>query len=599
MANVLSTTERALLEQQVATKKLHPYQPIWRARLWADRKTRRNLGVEDAEEALTVEDSDDELEGDEGWRKPYKPGPRGLEGPGGGRQRVGGLFREARGTTAQVPGLFPWIIGSGPPKVGPPIGRDLELGMPVCYDATNWMVRGGFITAPITLVMALNGFGKSSLVRRMATNSIGQKITVLILGDPKPDYLSLCELMGGQSATVGYGHQRFNPLDPGALGTVLQRIGAAAEAESAHSDRRVMLEEKYRSVEADMRGRQVVTCAGLVELVRGAKIDDFETTLMATGIGLLYAEHGFNVDNPPIIEDLLSLIIQGHPLLYADAGLDAPMNWADAPLGERDREAEAEQGEVRREYERSIQPLRRSLNALVRGEFGEVFNSRERNVRLDLDAPIIDVDISRIPQSEKKLRGAVLLAGWAEGLAAVEGAHMLADVGLASKRTFHVIIEEMWQVISLGEAMVDRVNEMTRLNRGIGTELTMITHSVGDGDTLGSESARATARGIFERCRVKIIGPIPEGEVERLRKIVRLSDSEAKKVTSWATPEALTGEPARPGEKAPPPPGMGKFLLKVGEGAGPGIPFQTMFTDAEAASGMHDTNARFDQINAA
>lgn len=602
MANaaVLTDAERADLRQKLVDGRLHPLAPWWRMRLVLDEKTRQNLGL--GADGSSESDVVVPVEASEPWRKAYKESERGLEGPGSGRAGVGGLFPEARGTTAQVPGLFPWTVGSGAPIVGPPLGSHLHTGMPVCYDATNWMVRGGFITAPITLVIALNGFGKSSMVRKMVTGSVAQKVTTLVLGDPKPDYRRQCELFGGQVATVGYGHQRMNPLDPGAMGTVLEQLAAAAAAASDDPERRDDLEALVRSVQADLRGRQVTTVAGLIELVRGRPLDDFETTLLATGIGLLYDEYGFTNDNPPILEELRDLLIDGHPELYADAGLDAPADWVKEPLGEKvagRHRAGEEKSRERLKYEDAVLALRRSINALVRGEFGSVFNSRERNVRLDLNAPMIDVDVSRIPQSERKLRGAVLLTAWAEGMAAVEGAHVLADAGLAEMRTFHVVIEEMWQVLSLGEAMVDRVNELTRLNRGIGTELTMITHSVGDGESLGSESARAKARGFFERSRVKIIGPIPRAEVTRLRQIISFSESEVALVTGWATPEALTGEPARPGEKAPPPPGMGKFLIKVGEGEGPGIPFQTVFTPAESASGMHDTNQRFAAVNAA
>ena len=44
---------------------------------------------------------------------------------------------------------------------------------------------------------------------------------------------------------------------------------------------------------------------------------------------------------------------------------------------------------------------------------------------------------------------------------------------------------------------------------------------------------------------------------------------------------------------------MGKFLLKVGEGSGPGIPLQTVLTDAEVRSKIHETNARYSHVNLA
>lgn len=578
MRELLTAEQRDELEWTATTAPVRPLNLAWwkaTIALKLDDKRRENRGEVVGTESDAAEP----------WRRAHKLGEKGFIGSEGGRQSSAGLFPEARGTTAQVPGLYPWAVGAGAPIVGTPLGMHLETGAPVCYDATNWMTRGGFITAPVTMVLALNGYGKSSLVRKMVLGSIAQNRTTLMLGDAKPDYRDLTVKVDGQVVELGFGHGRLNPLDPGAMGKVLARLGGDPDYQ--------------RAVAADVRGRQVTTVAGLIELLRGRAIDDFEVTLLATGIDLLYSVYAFDYDHPPILEDLLALLVTGHPELYADAGLDAPVGLVPSlSLRDRDRDAERDQGENRRLYEEAVRPLRRSLNALVRGELGAVFNGQS-SVRLDLDAPAICVDVSLIPQSEQKLRAAVLMACWADGMAAVEGAHILADAGLAPKRTFHVVLDELWQVLGAGEALVDRVNAISRLNRGIGTELTLCTHSYKDALSLGSASSREKARGFFERARVKIIGPIPKGEVEILRDVVELSEREVSLVTGWATPEALTGEASRPGEKPPPPPGMGKFLLKVGEGSGPGIPFQTTFTASEIQSEIHETNARFSDVNLA
>jgi hypothetical protein len=60
-----------------------------------------------------------------------------------------------------------------------------------------------------------------------------------------------------------------------------------------------------------------------------------------------------------------------------------------------------------------------------------------------------------------------------------------------------------------------------------------------------------------------------------------------------ATP-AIVGEGVRPGEKAPPPPGTGHFLIKVGE-RGVGIPFRMFpITSAENRTEVHNTNKAYD-----
>ena len=77
------------------------------------------------------------------------------------------------------------------------------------------------------------------------------------------------------------------------------------------------------------------------------------------------------------------------------------------------------------------------------------------------------------------------------------------------------------------------------------------------------------------------------------------SDPESPSVpgASWSAPQALTGDALQPGEQRPPPPGTGKFLLKIGERRQPGIPFSVEFVPCEYETGIHDTNTRFAAFN--
>ncbi|WP_252190312.1 hypothetical protein [Rhodococcus sp. 3A] len=54
------------------------------------------------------------------------------------------------------------------------------------------------------------------------------------------------------------------------------------------------------------------------------------------------------------------------------------------------------------------------------------------------------------------------------------------------------------------------------LNRQIATGLWMITHSMADLETAADGATTSRAVGFLERARVKIIGPIPEKEIDRL-----------------------------------------------------------------------------------
>ncbi|MGV9676691.1 hypothetical protein ACWDSJ_15550 [Nocardia sp. NPDC003482] len=484
---------------------------------------------------------------------------RGYAGAGGGRMSVVGRPVEYRATTAQVAGLWPWSVGAGAPLIGTPLGSHLHTGAPVCFDPMNWFMRGSFITAPSLFVLGLNGFGKSSLVRRIVLGGVAQGITPLILADVKPDYRKLVELVGGQVIDLGYGHGKLNPLAAGVLGSIVPMLND--------------LPALQIQVTQEMRARQVTLIAGLVELVRGARVRDYEETLISTALRILYREgSGYTPDNPPIMENLLEVIVGGGEELMLDAGADNP-----------------------EEYHEATKGLRRSLRALTQGPFGAIFNG-QTTAPIDTSAVAVCIDVSHIPNGDKKLKAAVMLACWADGFASVEAAHVVADAELGPQRYFQVVMDELWQVLGLGDFMIDRVDELTRLNRTIATALIMISHTIKDLQALGSEAAIAKALGFLERARAKIFGALPPEEIKRLDSTVPFTAAEEEMVTSWSAPQALTGEALKPGQIRPPAPGTGKFLLKIGEDRRPGIPFHMEFTMSEKASGIHETNQRFSEF---
>ncbi|WP_228790087.1 hypothetical protein REK76_17615 [Nocardia farcinica] len=546
---VLGAGERTRLERLRRTRGVRGW---WAGVLLArDAHRRRNL------DALAAGDDLDPTN-----RPRLRLTPTGYAGPTGGRVSAVGRPAEWRGTTAQVVGLWPWSVGAGAPLVGTPLGPHLRTGAPVCFDPLNWFQRGGFITAPSLFVLGLNGFGKSSLVRRIVLGGIAQGITPLILADVKPDYRRLVELVGGQVIDLGYGYGHLNPLDPGVMGEIVDRLEHAGDTERA------------QTLALELRARQIALVCALIELVRGHRVADYEHTVIATALDLLITPvadggHGFTPEHPPLLEDLLEVIVAGGSELRLDAAADSD-----------DR------------YLSAIVPLRQSLRALTKGPFGRVFNGHT-TVPLRLDATAVCIDVSHIPPGDRKLKAAVMLACWGAGFSAIEALNTLTDAGLAPQRYFQVVMDELWQVLGLGEFMVERVDELTRLQRGMATSLIMISHTIKDLQSLGSDAAIQRALGFLERARAKILGALPGEEVTRLQQIIPFTAAERAMVTSWSAPQALTGEAIGPGAVRPTPPGTGKFLLKIGESRQPGIPFLVELTATERATGIHDTNTRF------
>ncbi|WP_147403890.1 hypothetical protein [Nocardia panacis] len=477
----------------------------------------------------------------------------------GGRCAAVGRPVEVRGTTAQIVGLWPWSVGAGAPVIGTPLGSHLRTGAPVCFDPLNWFARARLLSAPSLFVLGLNGFGKSSLVRRIVIGGIAQGVTALILADVKPDYRRLVESVGGQVVDLGHGYGQLNPLDGGALAAAVLTLEQAGRGDDASAMRH------------EWHARQAALISALIELVRGAKVADYEETILATAVRLLYAPkpdggQGFTDRTPPLIDDLVAVIVRGGDELQLDVAADNPAA-----------------------YQAAILPLRRSLRALTQGPFGRIFNGHT-TTRIDLDAPAICVDVSHIRSGDMKLKAAVMIACWAAGFAAIEAHNALADAGLVRQRYFQAVMDELWQVLGMGEFMVDRVDELTRLQRGLATALIMISHTIKDLDSLGPNAGKAL--GFLERARAKVFGALPADEIARLDSRVPFTATEQQMVTSWSSPAALTGDLTTPGGGLSTPPGTGKFLLKIGEDRRPGIPFQLALTDIEREA-FGDTNSRF------
>jgi len=243
------------------------------------------------------------------------------------------------------------------------------------------------------------------------------------------------------------------------------------------------------------------------------------------------------------------------------------------------------------DYRAAVRRLHLSLIALMSGPVGEVF-SRQTSVPLDLGAPAVCIDLSGIAATDERLTAAVLLACWSDGFGAIEAAHTLADEGLAPQRYFFAVLDELWRVLRAGVGMVDRVDELTRLNRTLGLGQAMITHSLDDLDALASEADRSKARGFVERAGAVVCGGLPARELAALSQIVGFTGVEQDMITAWSAPSTLstTGQ-------ALPPPGQGNFLIKIGSRTG--IPLHVDLVAAERDSQLHNTNARWDPADPA
>ncbi|REF00637.1 hypothetical protein [Thermomonospora umbrina] len=453
----------------------------------------------------------------------------------GGRAVHVGTAPEYQATTAQACGLFPFMAGSGSPTVGTPVGRHQLWGEVVCLDPLSWL-RAGLITNPGMFVLGQPGTGKSTLVKRLVTGVIAAGSQALILGDTKPDYTLLVEHLGGQVIRIGRGMDRINPLDSGPLGTALRKM-SGTDADT---------------LRWEVRSRRLSLLMALCTLVRETPITNSEEVVLGRAIDLL-DDRATGGQDPTVI-DVLRTVEQGPGELRSAARTDTP-----------------------EEYRARIRDLIYTLDLLCTGSLAGVFDAPTSRP-LDLEAPAVSVDISRIGAAGDKLLTAAMLSTWAYGFAMVDAAAALTDLDIAPRRSYLGVMDELWRALRGAPGLVEYADALTRLNRAKGMASIMITHSLADLDALATPQDRAKARGFVERSAITVLAGLPPRELARVHEITPLTGPESELVATWSAPDSW-----QPGARHP---GRGKYLIKTGERLG--IPVELSLVGAEKA--LYDTD---------
>ena len=467
-------------------------------------------------------------------------------------------------------GFNPFVTGATAPVTGVPLGIHERTGQDVSADVLSWF-KADYIANPSAFVLSLPALGKSTLIRKQFVGAVAQGHVPIVAGDIKPEYVEVTRAMvtpdgkQGQVITLGHGRDQMNPLAAGALGAVIPRLEAHRE--------QLRTEGKEDVIEATaeaVHSRQVTMMVALVELHRGSPLEDWETMVLSHALRELRATGAFSFANPPLITDLVELIRRGSETL-----IDKTVS--------RDTI----------HYQSKVERLVMSLNALTDGSLGQIF-AGHTTTPIDVTAPAVCIDVSAVARGDKKLKAAVLLACWSDAYGAMEAAHVLADCGLEPQRYFLAIIDELWQVLGAGAGMVQRVDELTRLNRTDGTGLLMITHTGRDLESLPNEVDVKTAMGFIERSGMVICGGLPRGELDRLAGVLQFTSAEAELITSWS--QGVPPDRSSAHKQAPPPLGRGKFMLKPSKDGSAGIPVRVLLTPTEIETGIHDTNVRFREL---
>jgi len=220
----------------------------------------------------------------------------------------------------------------------------------------------------------------------------------------------------------------------------------------------------------------------------------------------------------PLIVDVVAIIAARHP---------------------RVRAMSLDRGEYSR-YDDTAENLLATLMALGEdGRFGDTF-TKPTTVPMLLDRAVV-FDVSGIDTAEQILQAGVQLVCWSYSQSAVSAAKELADAGLREQTVYLMIMDELWRTLKASVEMVDRVDEITRLNRQKVLGQVLITHTMDDLE-LADADATKKAWGFVERSEMVFLGGLADGEMGNLRKVFAMSSAETGMIADWSVESAHTAD---------------------------------------------------------
>lgn len=439
------------------------------------------------------------------------------------------------GPSTQVGSLYPFLLGSGLPAQGVPVGRDVLTGELVCVDPAGW--TGKLTTNPGVWVMSQPGAGKSALVKRICLVYSAYGHLLVVPGDVKGEYSTLIQELGGSVVRIGHGAGRLNPLDSGPLKAHLHTLGPAQRANLLRV----------------LNGRRLETLGALLASKQGLGRAPNEVERSALNLAVQLADEARpGVD--PIIPDVIAVL-----------------RLAPEPL----RAKLAAGGETYQNLTRSVIA---GLDNLCEGPLKGLFDG-PTETSLDLSAPAVSVDISGLRARGPDVIAAGMIATWAYTYSSIDSARSL---GLL-KSSLVLPMDEMWRALRSGPGLVDAMDEISRLNRTTNDVTIYVTHSLLDSESLPTESDRAKARGLMDRCDTWVIGASTDEELQRVGGKRPLTEQERMMVTSWSSATSTGLDTSNQVH-----PGRGKYLIKLG--SRPGIAVATDLTATEARLYHTDTN---------
>lgn len=421
-------------------------------------------------------------------RREVIPPRRGHSGAFAGRAPWRPAVPVFRGSTSQVQGLYPWLYGASMPAVGVYIGVDCLAGGAFSCHPIEWLHRG-LITNPNLLITGVPGAGKSATIKALVTRLSAYGVKSFVLGDIKNEYAAVARAFGVEPVELGPGlRARLNPLDSGPLGKSLPSGG---------EELRERLDEIHR--------RRLTLLGSLLVMRLGRTLTPTEEA--ALSLAILHASgqaSGRSSLTDPTIPEVWQLLRD--------------------PLPEMAEELRVP-GNSTNELREMIRPACDALGNMVRGTLSGIFDG-PTSVRMDFDAPIQTVDLSRIEGRADETVAMTLACVSSWGQAAID------EPGGPVRL---VVRDELWRAMRV-PAMIRKLDSDLRLSRAQGTIQVLSTHRLADFEAVGAAGSEEVtiAKNLIASCDVRICLAQDTAPLAMTREAIGLTDTECAHIASWS-----------------------------------------------------------------
>ena len=395
----------------------------------------------------------------------------------------------------QAPALWPPFPAPALPPHGAHMGIDFWSGASFYADPAGWVLDPTIpVTNPNVFVLGKPGQGKSATVKAICLRMTAFGYRILIVGDPKDEYESLCTALGAEPIAIGEGlGNRINPLSLGPLGQGWNQLSA----------------DEARRRATIIFGRWLTLIRGLVGSQKIGEVNvPFGPSEEAVINAALATLTGYDTGNTTLTETTV------------------PQLWHLLDNPTRDLVNGCHYASLQHFID-STRLLRDALGMLVNGTLRGLFDG-PTTIDLDWTAPVQSLSLSRLEGLGDEVTGMALIClnSWARAM------RELAEPG--DSRI--VVRDESWKQMRLGIDAIKSFDADLRLSRRDGDIQVAVAHQLSDfhtGGDAGSQS-RAIAEGMLHLADTKILHGQDQHPAEDLDAALKLGPIATDVLVGWA-----------------------------------------------------------------